>query len=141
MGHAAQPQLGLHQGEAGTRLQEARGILAIQLGLEDHLAQGRLQLNLFNLTDVDPAVADRAADSESRVAVGHQGECPYLGLGLLLAVKQLVTAAACAEPIEFDGAAQQGGEVPHLDLHAIHPYPGIQRRFFPELRLLLQQGA
>ncbi|MNF39243.1 hypothetical protein D3C84_202100 [compost metagenome] len=140
MGDAAQPQLGLHQGEPGPGLQEARGILLIQLGLEAHLTEGGVQFDLLHLADVDPPIADGAAHPEPGIALGGQRQRPHPGSGLLLAVEQLMTAAAGAEPIKFDAAAQQGGEVPHLDLYPVQPDLAVDGRFLPELGLLLEQG-
>ncbi len=72
MGHPPQTQLGLHQGKARSGLQETLGVLAIQLGFEDHLSQGRLQFNQLNLADIDTAIADRAANPEPRITLCHQ---------------------------------------------------------------------
>ncbi|MND82744.1 hypothetical protein D3C80_745850 [compost metagenome] len=52
-----------------------------------------------------------------------------------------MTAAAGAEPVKFDGAAKQGGEVAHLDLHPVEPDLAVDGRLLPELGLLLEQGG
>ena len=136
-----QPDLGLHQGIARPGLQEARGILLIQLGLEAHLAQGRVQFHLLYFADVHSAIADGAANPETRVVIRREREGTHLGACLLLAVKELMTAATCPQLVEFDGTTQQGGEVPHLDLHAVEPDLAVDGGLLPELRLLLEQRS
>ena len=131
----------MYQGKTGAGLHKALRILTIQLGLEDHLTQRWLQLNLLNLADVDTAIADWAANPQTRIVVGHQGEGAHFRPCLLFAIKQLMAAAAGSQPVKLDGTAQQGRKIAHLDVYAIDAHPGIQGRFFPELRLPGEQGG
>ena len=141
MSNTAQPQLGLHQGKASAGLQETLGVMTIEFSFEDHLTQRWLQLNLFNFADIDPAIADRAANPEPRIVISDQREGAYFRTGLLFTVKQLMAATAIGQPVELDGTAQQGRQITDFDLDAINPDPGIDGRFLPELRLLGEEGG